>query len=139
MKRVPVVAVSGYFNPLHIGHIRLIKAAKKLGRLVVIVNNDRQVKCKGGVPFMNEHERMEIIASLKQVDDVVLSIDDDMPVSKTLEMIKPDIFCNGGDRTAENIPELDTCKKIGCRVLFGVGGPKIQSSSELIRKSKNKR
>jgi cytidyltransferase-like protein len=126
------VAVSGYFNPLHVGHVRLIKAAKKFGKLVVIVNNDRQVKLKGSTPFMNEKERMEVIATLKPVDDVVLSIDDDLPVCKTLEMIKPDIFCNGGDRTAKNIPELGVCKKIGCEVKFGIGGPKVQSSSALI-------
>ena len=133
-----LVAVSGYWNPLHIGHIRLFEAAKELGEyLVVIVNNDKQVKLKGSIPFMNERERMEIISALRAVDNVILSIDKDKTVCKTLELIKPDIFANGGDRNLKNIPEASLCRKIGCRMAFNVGrGGKVQSSSWLIKKIK---
>ncbi len=134
-KRV-VVAVSGYFNPLHIGHIRHLKEAKKLGtELVVIVNSDYQVKLKGSVPFMPEKERMEIVAALKPVDKVVLAVDQDGSVCKSLELIKPDIFAKGGDRTKDNIPEVPVCEKLGIEMIFNVGGGKVQSSSWLIQGS----
>jgi len=131
-----VVAVSGYFNPVHVGHIKLFKEAKKLGtKLVVIVNNDKQVELKGSYPFMKEKERSEIILGLKSVDKVVIAIDKDRSVCKTLEYIKPDIFANGGDRFKKNIPEIAICKKIGCKAVFNVGqGGKVQSSSWLIQK-----
>jgi len=134
-----VVAVSGYWNPLHGGHIQLFEEAKKLGEyLVVIVNNDEQVKLKGSPLFMDEKERMEIISALRAVDNVILSIDKDRTVCKTLELIKPDIFANGGDRTKNNIPETAVCKKIGCKMIFNVGrGGKIQSSSGLLEKFLN--
>jgi len=130
-----VVAVSGYFNPIHIGHIRLFEAAKKLGtKLIVIVNSDEQVKLKGSIPFMNERERIEIITALAMVDNVILSIDKDRTVRRTLKLIKPDIFANGGDRNPKKdpVPEVKTCKKIGCKMAYNVGkGGKIQSSSWL--------
>ena len=130
-----VVATSGYFNPIHIGHIRLFEEAKKLGtKLVVIVNNDEQVKLKGSIPFMNEKERVEIITALAMVDNVILSIDKDRTIHKTLELIKPDIFAKGGDSSLDNLPkaEIETCRAIGCKIVFNVGkGGKIQSSSWL--------
>jgi len=142
-KKKIVVAVSGYFNPIHIGHTRLFGEAKELGqKLVVIVNNDKQVKLKGGLPFMNEKERAEIVASFAAVDDVIISIDSDKSVCKTLELISPDIFANGGDRNKENIPEVAICEKINCKMVFNIGkGGKIQSSSWLLEnflKSKEK-
>ncbi len=122
------VCTSGYFNPLHIGHIQLLKEAKSLGDyLVVIVNNDHQVALKGSVPFMKEGERAEIIRALACVDEVVLSIDRNRTVCETLRMISPDIFAKGGDSTDENVPEKSLCK----RLVLGVGGGKIQSSSWL--------
>lgn len=138
MKRV---IISGYFNPLHKGHIAYIRAAKELGdHLTVIVNSDYQVKLKGSVPFMDENERMEIVRSIRWVDDAVLSIDKDGSQCRTLEHLKnlykgdEIIFANGGDRTKENIPEM---KVNGVCFVFGVGGTeKMQSSSELIRKTK---
>jgi D-beta-D-heptose 7-phosphate kinase/D-beta-D-heptose 1-phosphate adenosyltransferase len=130
-----VVAVSGYFNPVHIGHTRLFKEAKKLGtKLVVIVNNDEQVKLKGSVPFMNEKERMEIISAFAPVDKVVLAIDKDRSVCETLKLIKPDVFANGGDRLVDNIPEVAACREINCKMVFNVGdGGKVQSSSWLLK------
>lgn len=123
-----VVCTSGYFNPIHIGHLNLLKEAKKHGDyLVVIVNNDEQVKLKGSKPFMNEKERMEIIKAIKYVDKVVLSIDKDRTVMKTLERLNPDVFVKGGDSTEDNVPE----KALGIEIVLGVGGGKVQSSSWL--------
>ncbi len=121
------VCTSGYFNPLHIGHIRLIQEAKALGDwLTVIVNNDDQVLLKGSKVFMSEIERCQIIKALACVDEVILSVDNDRTVCKTLTLISPDIFAKGGDSTPDNVPEQAICK-----VVFGVGGGKIQSSSWL--------
>lgn len=137
VKRKTVVVVSGYFNPLHIGHLEMIEGAKRLGDfLVVIVNNDKQVKLKGSTPFMDEKDRMRIVGALKAVDKVVLSIDrKDTSQCKTLAKIRPDVFANGGDRaTIKDIPEADICKKLGIKMVFGVG-KKIRSSSILIKEA----
>lgn len=129
-----IVAVSGYFNPLHSGHINLLKEAKKLGnKLIVILNNDKQCALKGNI-FMNEQERMEILKSLLVIDEVKLAIDIDHSVCKTLELIKPHIFANGGDRFRNNIPEAKICKELGIKMVFNVGGEKTQSSSNLLHK-----
>lgn len=126
------VCTSGYYNPVHIGHIKLLEEAAKLGDwLVVIVNNDVQVGLKGSKPFMNETERCDIIRSIKYVDEVILSIDVDKTINKTLRMIKPNIFVKGGDSTPLNVPEQQTCNEIGCSIVYDVGGDKIQSSSWL--------
>jgi len=129
------IAVSGYFNPIHKGHIRYLKEAKALGdELIVILNNDKQVKIKKNKPFMDENERYEILSSIKYVNKVIISIDKDETVCKTLELIKPDYFVKGGDRTLNNIPEKKICKKLGIKILTGIGGKKIQSSSWLLNK-----
>ena len=128
------VCVSGYFNPLHKGHIRYFKEARALGdRLIVIVNTDEQVKLKGSKPFMDQEERLEIVSAVKYVDKAVLSIDKDESVVETLKLIKPDIFAKGGDRTLENIPEKEICDKLGIKIVEMVGGTKIQSSSALLK------
>jgi len=129
------VCVSGYFNPLHFGHIQLFQNAKALGDyLIVIINNDQQVKLKGSIPFMKATERAEIIKNLKMVDEVIISIDEDKTVCKTLEKAHPDIFANGGDRKNTNdIPEAEVCNRLGIEMIFNVGGEKSQSSSELIK------
>lgn len=138
-KNNKIVVVSGGFDPIHIGHIRLFKQAKKLGdKLVVIINNDNWLNKKKKHVFMPEQERKEIIKELECVDDVVLTMHKkntkDMSVCSDLEKIKPDIFANGGDRKKTNIPEVATCKKVGCKMVFNVGGGKIQSSSWLVKK-----
>jgi len=132
-----VVAISGYFNPIHKGHIRLINEAKKLGdTLVVILNNDYQVRVKGSFPFMNEDERKEILSNIKGVDRVEISIDKDRAQAKTLEWLRPDIFAQGGDRNPEESPlpesEIDVCKKNNIKIIYGVGGEKVESSSWII-------
>ena len=139
VKKRPLVCVSGYFNPAHIGHIRMVQAAAKLGRVVVIVNNDYQVKLKGSIPLMPAKDRAEIMSALAGVEKSVIAIDNDRTVCQTLAKIKPDIFCNGGDRTKKNIPELAVCARFGIRVIFSVGGGKIRSSSTLLGKSKSRR
>ncbi|MBI5140154.1 MAG: adenylyltransferase/cytidyltransferase family protein [Candidatus Vogelbacteria bacterium] len=132
-----VVAVSGGFDPIHIGHVRMFKEAKALGdRLVVILNNDNWLINKKGYAFMPEKERIEVIKAIEGVDDVLLThhpkIFTDRSVCAELLEIKPDIFANGGDRTSDNIPEIPTCESIGCKMIFGVGwGGKVQSSSWL--------
>lgn len=130
------VCISGYFNPLHIGHLEYIKAAKALGDyLVVIVNNDYQVSLKKSLPFMNENERLAIVGALRDVDEVVLSVDKDRSVAETLKIVRPNMFCNGGDvinYEDVNPKEIAICKEINCEILLGVGGDvKVQSSSEL--------
>ena len=138
-----VVITSGYFNPLHIGHINLIKEAKKMGDfLVVIVNNDNQVKIKGSTPFMHQDERIEIVKALKHANNVFLSIDDDKTVAKSLEFIAKKYpgelyFAKGGDRNGNNIPdeEKKVCENFNIKVINNVGGEKIQSSSWLLKKS----
>ncbi len=133
------VAVSGYFNPLHIGHIRLLKEAKELGDyLVVILNNDQQVKLKGSVPFMKIEDRKEIVESLKYVDEVFISIDKDKSISQSLAQVKPDIFANGGDRHQEEIPEAKVCQAYNIKMVDNVGGQKIRSSSSLIKEASQK-
>jgi len=113
----------------------MINEASRLGnKLVVIVNNDKQQKLKGSVPFMSEEERATIIRNLKAVDEVVISIDTDTTVCETLRLIKPDIFANGGDRKADNTPENEVCRELGIEQVWGIGGDKVQSSSWLKEK-----
>ena len=139
MKKNAII-VSGYFNPLHKGHIEYFKKAKSLGdNLFVIVNSDHQRKLKGSKEFMLEDERVLIISELAITDKVILSIDKDRTVSVTIEKIhsiyssKSDLsFVNGGDQNNNNIPEAAICNKLGIRLIDGLGD-KIQSSSWLIK------
>mgnify|MGYP001260305014 CR=1 FL=1 len=124
------VTVSGYFDPIHVGHIEYLELAAQLGdELVVIVNNDNQAKLKKGKSFMAEKDRVRIVQALKCVDRVVLSIDDDKTVCKSLALISPDIFANGGDRANSEIPEAQVCLENGIEIIDGLGA-KIRSSSE---------
>ena len=126
-----VVAVSGYFDPLHVGHIEFFQLAKDLGsKLIVIVNNNHQAKMKKGSFFIDEKDRMEIVAALRYVDEVFLSIDKDNSVCKSLELIKPSIFANGGDRSLDEIPETAVMEKYNIKMVDGLGD-KIRSSSDL--------
>lgn len=136
-----VVAVSGGFDPIHPGHIRLFKEAKALGdKLVVILNNDNWLRKKKRFNFMSERERKEVIEAIKYVDEVVISRHpentDDMSVTEALLRIRPAVFANGGDRVKSNVPEVEVCHRIGCKMVFNVGqGGKIQSSSSLVEKA----
>ena len=131
-----IVAISGGFDPVHVGHVRMIKESAKLGDVIIITNSDAWLKRKKGYVFMPWEERQEILAEFKGVIDVIEAWDEDDTVCKTLERVKPDIFANGGDRKGDNTPEVDLCMKLDIELLWNVGGDKIQSSSELVEKMK---
>jgi len=136
------IAVSGGFDPLHIGHVRMIQEAKSYGdKLVVILNNDNWLMKKKGHVFMPEEERKEILLALRDVNEVILTEHPpnptDMSVCHILERIYPYMFCNGGDRKENNIPEYETCYGMKIMLKFNVGGGKIQSSSWLTDKTKS--
>jgi cytidyltransferase-like protein len=137
-----LVIASGYFNPVHKGHIEYLIRSKELGdQLFVILNNDIQRELKGSKEFMNQSERKYILDHLKPVDKVFISFDEDRMVNRTLERIyelyqkefDKFIFTNGGDQTAETIGEKTICEKLGIEMVFGLGD-KIQSSSWLLKK-----
>jgi cytidyltransferase-like protein len=140
MKKKAII-VSGYFNPLHKGHIEYFKYAREKGDLLfVIVNNDYQRNLKGSKEFMLEDERVIIIKELKIVDRVLLSLDTNKSVCKSIEKIHNQfntiyelIFANGGDQTSNNIPEADICNKLNIKMIDGLGD-KIQSSSWILSK-----
>lgn len=130
----PIVCCSGGFDPIHCGHVMLIQAASKLGDVTVILNNDEFLMRKKGFVFMPLNERKEVLEHIKGVMEVVIAIDQDQSISKTLELVKPDIFATGGDVTPEKVREMEVCKRLNIRVLYGVGGGKIQSSQWLTSK-----
>lgn len=140
MKKKAVI-ISGYFNPIHKGHLEYINNAKSVADfLFVIVNNDLQRALKGSKEFQDENERVLIVSNIKAVDKAILSIDQDRTVCKTLEKIKTDYgndfalaFANGGDQNNDSIPEKPICEKLGIELIDGLGD-KIQSSSWLLKK-----
>ena len=128
--------VSGYFDPLHVGHIEYFNLAKEMAdELIVIINNSKQCHLKKGDEFMDEKDRLEIVFHLDMVDEAIISIDNNKSVSETIRMIKRMkpmdelIFCNGGDRDASNSPEVKVCSELGIEFIQGLG-KKIRSSSE---------
>ena len=145
--REKIVMVSGGFDPIHKGHIRLFNSAKKLGdKLVVVVNNDNWILKKKGCGFMSAKDRAEIISAFRCVDKVIISGHSknpkDMSVSEELKKIKPDIFANGGDRNAKDAEnpqsylykDIELCKTLNIKIMYNVGkGGKIRSSSQLLK------
>ena len=139
-KKKKAIIVSGYFNPIHKGHLEYINNAKALAdELFVIVNSDYQRELKGSKEFQSEEERLLIIQNLKAVDKAILSIDEDLTVIKTLELIFDKYngdyklsFANGGDQNNDTIPERPVCEKLGISLIDGLGD-KIQSSSWLLQ------
>ncbi len=140
--RSRVTIVSGYFNPLHVGHLRMIIDARALGdRLVVIVNNDEQQLAKIGTLVQSVDHRVEIVRALRAVDEVVPSVDHDASVNESLRLVRaryPDadlVFANGGDRSdPESVAEIDVCRELGIKVVLGVGGrDKADASSRINR------
>jgi cytidyltransferase-like protein len=139
--RKKAIIVSGYFNPLHMGHIEYFHLSKSKGDiLIVIVNNDYQRKLKGSKEFMQQEERLIIINELKIVDDAILSVDNDSTVKKSIEKIYElfsaefDLFfANGGDQNNDTIPEIEVCNKLGIKLIDGLGD-KVQSSSWILKK-----
>lgn len=123
-----VVCASGYFDPIHAGHIEYLKRAKSLGKtLIVILNTDAQAKKKKGFVMVPVEQRMAVLRELECVDSVIIASDDDGSVCRTLRQIRPHIFAKGGDRTAGEIPEAMVCREIGAYIVDGLG-EKIFSS-----------
>jgi len=141
-----VVMVSGGFDPIHIGHVRYIQEAKKLGDfLIVVINNDNWFKVKGKPVFMHDKERKEIIEAFGCVDRVIISSHKkgtkDISVCEEIKKIKPHIFANGGDRKPDGdpVPEVEICKKLNIEMVYNVGrGGKIRSSSEMLKEYSKK-
>lgn len=138
-----IVIVSGFFNPLHGGHLDMIEAAARLGdKLIVVVNNDVQQVLKKDKIILLEQNRARLMAALRDVDEVVIAVDQDPPVIKTLEQIAKKyptdelIFANGGDRDSEKaIPETAICRQYGIQMIFGVGGMEKADSSTRINQA----
>ena len=147
MKKKIIVATSGGFDPIHVGHLRLLKEAKALGdKLVVILNNDNWLRKKKGYTFMPQEERAAILLAIRYVDRVVITGHKknakDTSVQRELRKLKPDIFANGGDRDKKDARNRSSslnadqlmCQRLGIRMVFNVGGNKAQSSSWLVEK-----
>ena len=138
---LPVYMTSGGFDPLHVGHLRCIletvdMAEEDGGYVAVIVNGDGFLNRKKGKPFMTELERAEIIAGIRGVDAAIIWDDGSQTVTGAIAALRPSFFTKGGDRAKpEDIPEWEICQKVGCEVVFNVGGGKVQSSSWLIANS----
>ena len=127
-----MVAVSGGFDPIHVGHVRMILDASMHGNVIVIANSDEWLRRKKGYVFMPFEERAEILSAIRGVVKVVEASDDDNTVCESLKEIKPDFFANGGDRKKDNTPEMDVCRDLKIEMIWNVGGGKIQSSSDLV-------
>jgi D-beta-D-heptose 7-phosphate kinase/D-beta-D-heptose 1-phosphate adenosyltransferase len=133
MKRI---IVSGYFDPIHVGHLEMLSLARGLGdELVVIVNGDAQAKMKKGRSFMCEEDRLEIVKSIKYVDSAFISVDENATVCKSLKRVRKMypyselVFANGGDRKGYEVPEARVCEKLDIEMVDGLGD-KIRSSSK---------
>ena len=130
------ICVSGGFDPVHVGHLRMMQAAASYGRLIVIVNSDEWLIRKKGYVFMPFAERCELLRGFDCVSETVGVDDSDESVCEALKRLKPDYFANGGDRKNNNTPEVALSKQLGIDLLWNIGGEKIQSSSELVALSK---
>jgi len=146
-KKEKVVMVSGGFDPIHIGHIRYMQEAKKLGnKLIVVINNDNWLNLKKGYAFMPESERKEIIEAINCVDEVMITGHSkntkDITVCEEIRKIKPHVFANGGDRKPDGdpVPEVVLCRELGIEIVYNVGyGGKVRSSSLLVKQAKAKK
>jgi cytidyltransferase-like protein len=132
-----IVLASGFFNPPHRGHVAYLREAKKLGDwLVVSIHRDECCVKKRGYCFMPLEDRLAIIEAMRFVDEVIVCGEAcDLTACEALQTVKPNIFAKGGDRTSDNMPksEIDLCRKLGIKIVYGVGGGKIQSSSWLVK------
>ena len=130
------ILVSGGFDPIHAGHVRMILDCKRYGDVIVALNSDDWLKRKKGYSFMKWGERAEIIRALRGVVAVEPVDDADGSVCEAIQRLRPTYFANGGDRKAENTPEVSLCHELGIELVWNVGGEKIQSSSKLVDKSR---
>tara|TARA_R100000808_G_C2140383_1_gene148208 strand:- start:1101 stop:1541 length:441 start_codon:yes stop_codon:yes gene_type:complete len=134
--KIPTVAVSGGFDPIHKGHVQMIREASKYGRVLVIVNSDDWLIRKKGYNFMSFEERAYIVGNIKGVSIVTHVDDTDGSVCKALERFRPEYFANGGDRYETNTPEMELCGELGISMLWNIGGGKVQSSSDLVTEAR---
>ena len=126
------IALSGGFDPVHVGHLRMIKAASEIGRVVIILNSDDWLMRMKGYVFMTFEERKELLKAFNEVKEVIEVNDIDNTVCQALDRIRPHYFGNGGDRKSDNVPEVNLCVKLGIELAWNLGGDKIQSSSDLV-------
>ena len=134
----PTIMVSGGFDPVHAGHIRMIRAAAKFGNVIVVANSDKWLNEKKGFVFMDFEQRAEILNSIKGVVLVSDVDDSDGTVCEAIERLKPTYFANGGDRGKHNTPEQNVCDKLGIEMLWSIGGDeKVAASSKLVEKVVN--
>lgn len=142
--------ISGYFNPIHTGHLDYIEGAKqRCDLLYVIVNSDRQVDIKGSKQFMDEVSRLRIVRALAYVNKAMVSIDDDSTVCRSIKAIHKQycddpfltdiFFMNGGDRSQGTVPESEICEELDIKMIYNVGGIKTESSSTLLQKVANEK
>lgn len=142
--------ISGYFNPIHTGHLDYIEGAKqRCDLLYVIVNSDRQVDIKGSKQFMDEGSRLRIVRALAYVNKAMVSIDDDSTVCRSIKAIHKQycddpfltdiLFMNGGDRSQGTVPESEICEELDIKMIYNVGGIKTESSSTLLQKVANEK
>ena len=126
------VCVSGGFDPVHIGHLRMLQEAATFGKVIVIVNSDDWLMRKKGYIFMPFEERCEILCGFAAVNETIAVDDTDGTVCEALRRIRPTYFANGGDRKINNTPEMELCENLGIGLLWNTGGGKIQSSTDLV-------
>lgn len=129
-----IVLISGGFDPLHVGHLRMIQESAKLGRVVIALNSDEWLYRKKGYFFMEFAERQEILLALPEVAIVVAVDDSDGTVCDAIKRLHPNYFGNGGDRITANEAEGALCEKLGVKQVFDLGGGKTQSSSALVQR-----
>jgi len=127
-----IIAISGGADPVHVGHLKMAQDAAKYGKVVWILNSDEWLQRKKGYVFMSWEERAEILKELECIYDVVPVDDSDGTVCEAIRRIKPDYFGNGGDRTNKNTPEHALCEGMDIDLVYGLGGEKVQSSSNLV-------
>ncbi len=134
-----VIAISGGFDPVHMGHVKMIEEASRYGQVLVILNSDEWLKRKKGYIFMPWKERAYIMGNIKGVSMVTNVDDSDDTVCHALRRHHPDAFANGGDRKIENTPEMKLCEDLSIELLWNIGGGKIQSSSDLVSNSQKQK
>tara|TARA_B100001094_G_scaffold329277_1_gene391663 strand:+ start:395 stop:814 length:420 start_codon:yes stop_codon:yes gene_type:complete len=139
MNKKKTVMLSGGFDPIHKGHVRMILDAAQHGDVIVVANSDDWLMRKKGYIFMDWESRAEIIRAIRGVS-LVASVDDaDDTVCEAIRRLKPDFFANGGDRKGDNTPEVSLCGDMGVSLLWNIGGEKIESSSELVSSLKERK